>query len=311
MIADGVDPTAERKAIRKDATLSDMWERWLAEHAKPRLRQRTIDTDVSRWETCFSDWRNRRIRSITSADVRRKLIELGNSRGRTSANRGVQLLRRLMTFARVSPNPCGRGEVEFFRESPRERYLTGAEMGKLLASIDAEPNTTVADFCRVAMWTGQRRGNVASMRWAEVDMASGVWAIPSSKFKTGKTLAIPLAKPALDVLVRRQGNGSEYVFPGRDGGHLMEPKAGWKRIHTRAGLSNVHLHDLRHNVASWAVGSGATLHATGKILGHADPASTNRYAHLATDPMRATITAATDAMLAAVAKAEKEPGKMD
>ena len=300
---------AARRSIRQDATLEDVWDKWFKEHAEARLRPRTRETDKSRWDTCFADWKSRPIHSIKSADVQRKMNALGESKGHTTANRAVQLLRRLMTYAKVQPNPCGKGEVRFFREAARERYLSGDELAKLLVAIDAEPNTTIADFARLCLWLGQRRGNIASMRWDELDLERGIWAIPGAKFKTHKPLVVPMAQPAIDVLKGRKQDG-DYVFPG-DGkaGHLVEPKAGWKRILNRAGLHNVHLHDLRHNVASWAVQNGASLYAVGKVLGHANQATTQRYAHLAIDPLRATVQTGTNAMLAAIATETAEQAK--
>lgn len=313
-IAAGADPQAEKRAIRDDSTLGEVWERWLKDK-KERLRGRTIETDESRWKTCFKDdWSNRKLNAIKPADVQRKLNSLGESKGHTTANRAIQLLRRLMTFAKVDPNPCAKGNVDFFREQKRERYLTGDEMVKLLAAIDSEPNSTIADFTKLCLWTGQRRGNVASMRWDELDLDKATWTIPATKFKTHKPLTVPLVPQAMEVLTKRIGNKSDFVFPGHgDAGHLVEPKEGWKRILKRAGLSNVHLHDLRHNVASWAVQHGASLPAIGAMLGHANPATTARYAHLAADPIRATAELAAKAMQtgmeAAKARAEAEEKK--
>ena len=308
-LADGIDIQAERKSIRKDATLQEVWDKWLAEHGQPRLRPRTLETDKSRFDTCFDGWKAKKIHSIRPSDAQRLLNTLGESKGHTTANRAVQLLRRLMTFARVNPNPCAKGEVRFFREEARERYLSGDELAKLLVAIEAEPNTTIADFARLCLWLGQRRGNIASMRWNELDLNRGIWAIPGAKFKTHKPLVVPLAQPAIDVLKGRKQDG-EYVFPGAgEGGHLVEPKAGWKRILDRAGLHNIHLHDLRHNVASWAVQNGASLYAVGKVLGHANQATTQRYAHLALDPLRATVKLGADAMQAAIATANAEQEK--
>ena len=308
-LADGIDIQAERKSIRKDATLQEVWDKWFNEHGKPRLRPRTLETDKSRFDTCFDGWKAKKIHSIRPSDAQRLLNTLGESKGHTTANRAVQLLRRLMTFARVNPNPCAKGEIRFFREEPRERYLSGDELAKLLGAIDSETNTTIADFTKLCLWLGQRRGNIASMRWDELDLNRGIWAIPGAKFKTHKPLVVPMAQPAIDVLKGRKQDG-EYVFPGDGkGGHLVEPKAGWKRILDRAGLHNIHLHDLRHNVASWAVQNGASLYAVGKVLGHANQATTQRYAHLALDPLRATVQTGTNAMLAAIATANAEQEK--
>ena len=60
----------------------------------------------------------------------------------------------------------------------------------------------------------------------------------------------------------------------------------WQRIRKRAGLDNVRLHDLRHSFASVGAGAGLSLPIIGKLLGHTQAATTQRYAHLAADPVR-------------------------
>jgi hypothetical protein len=95
-------------------------------------------------------------------------------------------------------------------------------------------------------------------------------------------------EPALEVLgslPRLQGN--PYVIVGeRPGAHLVNIQKTWARICKRAGLAEVRIHDLRHSYASVAVGAGVGLYLTGKILGHLRNATTERYAHLADDPVR-------------------------
>jgi site-specific recombinase XerD len=78
------------------------------------------------------------------------------------------------------------------------------------------------------------------------------------------------------------------VFPAYRGKRYYEgtPKV-WERIRSAAGLSDVRLHDLRHSFASIAVSGGASLPIIGALLGHAHSATTQRYAHLSDDPLRA------------------------
>ena len=61
----------------------------------------------------------------------------------------------------------------------------------------------------------------------------------------------------------------------------------WARIRESAGLSDVRLHDLRHSFASVGAASGDSLYVIGKLLGHKQSITTQRYAHLADDPLRA------------------------
>ena len=98
-----------------------------------------------------------------------------------------------------------------------------------------------------------------------------------------------LNAPALEVLatlLRLEGN--PFVICGeREGAHLVNLEKPWRRIRARAGLDDVRLHDLRHSFASFGAAGGLSLPMIGKLLGHASAATTERYAHLAADPVRA------------------------
>jgi integrase len=79
-----------------------------------------------------------------------------------------------------------------------------------------------------------------------------------------------------------------HVLPGdRAGSHFIGIQKSWQRIRLAAGLPDVRLHDLRHAFASTGVASGESLFITGKLLGHRQASTTQRYAHLAPDPAKA------------------------
>jgi integrase len=82
-------------------------------------------------------------------------------------------------------------------------------------------------------------------------------------------------------------NGSEWVFPRRAGGqHREDLKYSWRRICKAAGIAELRVHDLRHSHASALVSAGFSLPVIGALLGHSQPATTSRYAHLLDDPLR-------------------------
>ena len=101
---------------------------------------------------------------------------------------------------------------------------------------------------------------------------------------------LPLSKKALAVLVILKDlntQGSPYVFPGRIAGEpLKEIKTLWKSVLKEAGLEDVRIHDLRHTHASHLVSSGLSLSVVRKLLGHTQVSTTDRYAHLADEPLR-------------------------
>jgi integrase len=319
-IAEGKDPREQRQAIRASDTLGDIWRRWRDEYAKARHTAKTRSTDENRYTTCLEQWKNRKVGSIREADVRSLHAELAKDRGNVTANRAVQLLRRLFNFARLQPNPAGGRAVSFFPERSRERFLLPDELPLFFKALDEEPNQTLQDFFYTCLWTGQRRGNVASMRWDELNLKSATWVIPADKTKNHEPQRVHLAAPVLQVLERRKEDNDKavaagddrykhgYVFPAyrRDAKtrHLTEPKSAWDRLLTRAGLKDLRIHDLRRSLGSWAAMTGASTLVIGKALGHLDPSSTAIYARLNLDPVRVAIDAATDAMQKIVEAAE-------
>ena len=85
------------------------------------------------------------------------------------------------------------------------------------------------------------------------------------------------------------GEEVEYLFPARrgNGGHISDPRQSWSTIKKEAGLEDFRIHDLRHSFASFLASSGQSLIVIGALLGHTQPATTARYAHLLDDPLRA------------------------
>lgn len=137
-IVQGKDPREERRSIRDSITLEELFWRWEKEHAALRHTDKTRRTDKSRFDTCFADWKARKIGVIREPHVRSKHAEIAEERGCVTANRAMQLLRRLFNFARVNPNPAGNKAVNFFQERPRDRYLLGDELPRFFAALDGE-----------------------------------------------------------------------------------------------------------------------------------------------------------------------------
>ena len=129
---------------------------------------------------------------------------------------------------------------------------------------------------------------MTTLKWSYLDLAHGLAHLPDSK--TGaKTIHLPAAARAvLTSLPTSLPRINEYCFPGRhDRGHIVGIAKMWKRILAEAGLSGWRIHDLRHAFASYAVNSGQSLLVIGKMLGHAQAATTARYAHVVENPVAA------------------------
>ena len=133
--------------------------------------------------------------------------------------------------------------------------------------------------------TGARKSEILTLKWEHVDPERGCLRLPDSK--TGAKV-IPLGAAALEALLEiPRVEGNHYVLPSLEGRHFVGLQRTWERIRKRAGLEDVRLHDLRHSFAFLAVAGGDSLYLIGKVLGHRDQATTQRYAHVSDDPLKA------------------------
>jgi integrase len=97
------------------------------------------------------------------------------------------------------------------------------------------------------------------------------------------------------------------VFPGRgETGHVVEIRKAWRNICKAAAISGLRIHDLRHSFPSQLASGGASLPLIGALLGHNNPATTARYAHLFDDPQRAA-TERVGAIISAAGKPAEGP----
>ncbi len=181
--------------------------------------------------------------------------------------------------------------IERFHEERRERWLSDNELGRLLRTLSAHPNQRAANAVRFQLLTGARIGEVLSAQWSEIDLGRGVWTKPSHHTKQNRTEHLPLSAPALALLTEMRERADvkpQYLFPGNALGKPLQCiKKFWRNITEQAGLEYYRLHDNRHTHASHLVSSGLSLEIVGRLLGHTNPLTTKRYAHLADDPLRA------------------------
>jgi integrase len=306
-------------------TLGELWAWYLANHAKPR--KRTWERDVARWDSHLSKWQNKPLSSITQAKVvelhntlKDAVVEVRSKTGQTirrnvgtyGANHVLALLRHMLSLAVTHgwiEGNVAKGVAEFPRHD-RERFLDGDELPRFFAALETLQRQTPKDFFAMCLWTGARRGNVASMRWDEVSIESAVWAVPGDKAKGKKPLKIVLPPPAVEILRRRLSERRAvlpWVFPGHGkSGHYSWPKDAWNRVVAAAGLRDVRIHDLRRTLGSWQAAGGSSLHIIGKSLGHTNSRTTEIYARMNLDPVRKSVEGAVAAIQAVSQKPQKK-----
>jgi len=254
--------------------------------------------------------------------------------GEIVANRVQALLSKMFALAeewKLRPegsNPC-RG-LKHYAENKVERFLstdelarlgaalTAAERGELLIN-DVDETTpatkrkrggqkktgprsekpSVVAAIRLLLFTGCRVGEILGLQWSHVHLERKLLLLPDSK--TGAK-AVYLSEPATQVLsaIKREPNNN-YVLAGtRPDKPILSLRKPWQHLCAAAKLEHVRLHDLRHSFASVGAAGGLSLQMIGALLGHTQPATTARYAHLAASPLHDAANAIGAKILAAM-----------
>jgi integrase len=171
----------------------------------------------------------------------------------------------------------------------------------------AEDWRIIAAF-RLLIFTGARLSEILTLQWEWIDLTQGIARLPDSKTGAKNLHLPPGALAVLEGLPRLAGN--PHVLPGdKPGAPFVGIQKPWQRVRALAGLSDLRIHDLRHAFASVAVASGDSLFIVGKVLGHRNASTTERYAHLAPDPAR-TVAVRTSERIAEMLGARKAPANV-
>lgn len=287
----GADPVAEGQRLRQAPVVVDLAHRYLEEHAIPKKRPGSVRNDQSMLSRHILPSLGRlKVHEIRSGDI--SALHTSLMATPYEANRMLALFSKMMSLAvrwDLRPDNPAIG-IEKFPEEKRTRWLSDAELHRLTTALDAHPNQIAADAIRLQLLTGARIGEVLAATWSEFDLDRGVWTKPSHHTKQKRTEHLPLASATVALVQSIKGDRgsiSEHLFPNKAcTDHIKDLKAFWKSVMRAADIKDYRIHDNRHTHASHLVSSGLSLPIVGRLLGHTNPSTTQRYAHLADDPLR-------------------------
>lgn len=267
-VDEGIDPTRRRRS--PDMKVEAVCREFIRLHAQPRNKswreaERILEREfISTFGQCD-------IREVKRWDVL-EIMDGAIARGSTyQANRIHSNIRKLFNWC------IERGIVETSpiiglksptKEESRDRVLDDDEIARLLRACrnDVYP---FRQFVPTLLATAQRRGELAEMRWSEVDLEAKVWVIPAERSKNGKPHVVPLSTFAREVLDEvPRFLDCDYVFTTT----RRSPVSGFskmlRRLSEGSQTSDWRLHDLRRTAASGMARAGVAPHVVEKVLNH-------------------------------------------
>lgn len=270
-------------------------EEFIAQHylpyAKSHKRSWMTDQTILKCHILprFGAFKLHRLRLADVVEFQQEKLASGYAPG--SCNRMVVLLKFIYNCAIrwemvVMKNPC-EGIALLEDNGVKERYLSYEEVRRLFRELDSTRHRQLGSIIRLLLYTGARKSEILNARWEEIDELNQLLCIPKERSKSKRLRTIPLSDAAMELIRSLPRiEGIPYLF--------FNPKTGkppvaifalWDKLRRRAGLGDVRLHDLRHSYASFLVNAGRSLYEVQNLLGHRDPKTTMRYAHLSPHAM--------------------------
>ena len=303
-IDQGGDPVGDLKAARAADTIKELCADFIRDHVKMKLRPSTARTYESMIDAIVLPALGAvKVADVTHDDVaalHRKITRQGKP---YVANRLLSVLSKMFAASsRRNDNPCkGIGRND---EVKRERFLSDEECVRFMQALSQVPDrpTKPKEMIMFALATGARsRSEVCSARWDQFDLVKGTWTKLAHTTKQKKIHTVPLSTQAWQLLLRlREEAPADQVLVfagGKKGQGPVGFEYTFKKVCKAAGIKNFRVHDLRHTVASHLASSGFSLPLIGALLGHANPNTTARYAHLQVEPQRKAIEQITPILL--------------
>lgn len=320
-VAQGENPAEDRAKRKAGETVAELGELYMKD-VKVRRKPTTAYEYERMWNRhVLPKLGKKQVASVSSQEIgalHRSLHETPYA-----ANRVLALLGAFFTFAEKEgvrqkhDNPAH--AIEDYEEKPRERFLTPAEfkrLGEALSKAETAGLPTAPEYAktpksadtikhrakttwgipvkaapqavaaiRLLALTGCRESEILRLTWDQVDLERGYLRLADTK--TGASVR-PIGAAVvqiLEALPRVEGN--PYVLPGtKEGQPLGDVQRLWYAVRHAAKLDGLRLHDLRHSFASVPAASGESMLILRTLLGHANVATTERYAHLGDDPVK-------------------------
>jgi integrase len=304
-ISKGSDPAVTRAQARAEAaeaasrvpdTVGNVAELFIKRHLEAKYRAARYIKETRRIlaNHVLPKWRDRDIKTITRRDITELLDGIMDAGTPIAANRTLAAIRVLFNFALrrgiIESTPVALVERPG-EETRRERTLAADEIRAIWRAAEGL-GYPFGPFFEITLLTGQRRDEVARLRWADLDLEAQLWILSAEVTKPGRTHVVPLAPLAVDILkdlprqALRTDSGlrqSPWVFTTSGA-----PISGFSKAKTRLdqaianardgqALARWRIHDIRRTTATELARLGVGRLIISKVLNHADRTVTGIY----------------------------------
>ncbi len=286
----GIDPgavtAAERREERKAPTVAALVDEYIERWAKPRKKSWKVDLRILQKDV-LPEWEGRKAKDITRRDVKDLLSKVLDRGAPIGANRLLALLRKMFNYAVdeleiITTSPCLKIKAPA-PENRRDRVLTTDEIRAFWNGLDgAKMAEGTKLILKLQLVTGQRKGEIVSAAWEEIDLTDKWWTIPPEKAKNKLAHRVPLSPLAIQLLQAAKNitSDSPWIFPSPQTDRHITPEAVDHALR-RPGLEALGFtfvpHDLRRTAASHMTGMGISRLVVSKILNHVERGITAVY----------------------------------
>ena len=269
----GSDPQQRKEANRSSVRFADVVERFLNTYSARHHRARTQKevARVLRGEF-IPKWGSRDIREINRAHVHAMLDAIISRGAPSAANHDLAVLRKFFNWcvdrSLIEHNPCT-GLKKPTKEVSRDRVLCDDELRAIWIAAK-QLGYPFGYIVHLLVLTAQRRAEVVSTRWKDIDMEQCAWSITREVAKTGRAHVVPLAPMTMDIIRRMPRLHEHVLFPAV--GNSTSTFSGFskskRRLDDLSGVANWTLHDLRRTAATSMARLGVAPHVIERVLNH-------------------------------------------
>ena len=274
-MAAGIDPNEEkRKKAQQMITVADAFKSFF--ETRTTLAPSTVSAYQRTADLYLRDWAKTSIAAISRQAVLKRHQKIAKEHGEVTANNAMRHFRSVYNVTAAGhdvfpPNPVNilTQARAWYPERRRRTLITPQELPAWWVAVMDEPEYA-RDFLLIALFTGMRRNEIASLRWDHIDLDGRALHLP--KTKNGDPLDLPLSSYLVDLLAKRKAiaatSKSPWVFPSASAsGHLVETKKFSDRVTARSGVAFT-LHDLRRTFITIAESLDISHYALKRMLNH-------------------------------------------